>query len=172
MAAGMVMGALSTAGTGYGMAATWPAVTGLGMGVTLPASMTAAMGALSAERGGVGSAVLMTLRLVVGAFGAAVLGSLLSAAYRGHVDVAGLPPAAAGAAREKVGGGPAVAGRLHDAGLPRSVHAAFVRGMDVTLFVGAGVMVLSAALAVILLPRRRAEEDAVDGQSDHEYASA
>ena len=172
MAAGMVVGALSTAGTGYGMTATWLVVTGLGMGITLPASMTAAMGALSAERGGVGSAVLMTLRLIGGAFGAAVLGSLLSAAYRGHVDVAGLPPAAAGTAREKVGGGLAVAGRLHDAGLLRSVREAFVRGMDLTLFVGAGVMVLSAVLAVILLPRQRATEDALDGQSDHEYASA
>jgi EmrB/QacA subfamily drug resistance transporter len=172
MAAAMAAGAFSTAGTGYGMAAAWLTVTGLGMGLVLTASMTAAMGALSAERAGVGSAVLMTVRLVGGAFGAAVLGSLLSSGYRSHLDVAGLPPAAAEAARDKVGGGLAVAGRLHDAGLLSSARSALVHGMDITLLTGAGIMLLSAALAVILLPRHRTTECAVDGQSEHEYASA
>ncbi|HEY0537386.1 MAG TPA: hypothetical protein VGD53_03415 [Actinoallomurus sp.] len=116
MAAGMVLGAFSTVDTGYGMAATWLTVTGLGMGLVLPASMTAAMGALSAERAGVGSALLVTIRLVGGAFGAAVLGSLLSAGYRGRVDVTGLPPAAAAAARDRVGGGLEIARQSHDAG--------------------------------------------------------
>jgi EmrB/QacA subfamily drug resistance transporter len=172
MAAGMVLGAFSDAGTGYGMAAAWLTVTGAGMGFVLPASMTAAMSALSAERAGVGSAVLMTIRLVGGAFGAAVLGSLLSSGYRGRVDVTGLPPAAASAAREKVGGGLAVAGRLHDETLLHSVRSAFVHGMDLTLVVGAGIMGIAALLAVVLLPRRRAAEGSVDGQSEHEYASA
>jgi Na+/melibiose symporter-like transporter len=172
MAAGMVLGAFSDADTGYGMAATWLTVTGVGMGFVLPASMTAAMSALSAECAGVGSAVLMTIRLVGGAFGAAVLGSLLSSGYRSHVDVTGLPPAAADAAQDKIGGGLAVAERLHDGALLRSVRSAFVHGMDLTLVVGAGIMVLAALLAVILLPRRHATEDAVDGQSEHEYASA
>jgi hypothetical protein len=55
----------------------------------------------------------MTVRPVGGVCGAAVLGSLLSG-YRSHVDVAGLPPAAAEEAGDKVGGGLTVAGRLHD----------------------------------------------------------
>jgi MFS transporter, DHA2 family, multidrug resistance protein len=172
MAVGMLLGAATTAGTGYGMAATWLVLTGLGMGLVLPASMTAAMGALSAERGGVGSAVLMTVRLVGGAFGAAVMGSLLASGYHARVDVAGLPVDAAATARDDVGGGLAVAGRLHDGALLRSVHGAFVHGMDRTLVAGAGIMVLSAVLAVILLPRRRTPEAAVDGQSEHEYLSA
>jgi hypothetical protein len=166
------VGAFTTAGDGYLLAAVWLTVSGLGMGLMLPASMTAAMGALSAERAGVGSAVLMTVRLVGGAFGAAVLGSLLSSGYRSHVDVAGLPPAAAEEAGDKVGGGLAVAGRLHDPGLLRSARSAFVHGMDLTLVIGAGIMVLAALLALILLPRHRTTEGAVDGQSDHEYVSA
>ncbi|MCW2864887.1 MAG: putative integral rane protein [Actinoallomurus sp.] len=172
MAAGMVLGAFSTVDTGYGMAATWLTVTGLGMGLVLPASMTAAMGALSAERAGVGSALLMTIRLVGGAFGAAVLGSLLSAGYRGRVDVTGLPSAAAAAARDKVGGGLQIARESHDAGLLRSARSAFVHGMDLTLVAGAGIMIVAALLAVVLLPRRHAAEGTVDGQSEHEYASA
>ncbi len=172
MAAGMILGAFSDADTGYGMAAAWLTVTGLGMGFVLPASMTAAMSALSAERAGVGSAVLMTIRLVGGAFGAAVLGSMLSSGYRAHVDVTGLPPAAADAAQSKVGGGLEVARRLHDGALLRSVHSAFVHGMDLTLVVGAGIMLLAALLALILLPRPRAAEGVLDGQSEHEHASA
>jgi MFS transporter, DHA2 family, multidrug resistance protein len=172
IAAGMTVGAFTTADDGYALAAGWLTVSGLGMGLMLPASMTAAMGALSAERAGVGSAVLMTVRLVGGAFGAAVLGSLLSSGYRSHVDVTGLPPAAAEEAGDKVGGGLAVARRLHDPGLLRSARSAFVHGMDLTLVTGAGIMVLAALLTLILLPRHRTTEGAVDGQSTDEYASA
>ncbi|GAA4608490.1 DHA2 family efflux MFS transporter permease subunit [Actinoallomurus liliacearum] len=170
--AGMVYGATTTAESGYGLAACWLTVAGLGMGLMLPASMNAAISALSAEQAGVGSAVVMTVRLVGGAFGAAVLGSLLSAGYRGRVDVAGLPPAAAEAARAKVGGGLAVAERLHDPRLLHSARAAFTHGMDVTLLVGAGIMMFAALLALILLPRRGADEAMGNGQSTHEYVSA
>jgi MFS transporter, DHA2 family, multidrug resistance protein len=169
---GMLVGALSTVDTGYALAATWLTVTGLGVGLVLPASMTAATSALSAERAGVGSAVLMTVRLVGGAFGAAVLGSLLSAGYRARVDVAGLPPSAAGAARDRLDGGAEVARRLHDTGLLRSARSAFVHGMDLTLVAGAGLMLAAALFAVLVLPRGRAATDAVGGQSEHEYASA
>jgi EmrB/QacA subfamily drug resistance transporter len=172
MTAGMVAGATTTDGSGYGLTATWLTAAGLGMGLMLPASMTAAMGALSAEQAGVGSAVLMTVRLVGGAFGAAVLGSLLSSGYRGRVDVTGLPPAAAEAARAKVGGGLAVAERLHDPRLLHSTRAAFTHGMDLTLLAGAGTMVLATLLALLLLPRRGDTDPADTGQSTHEYVSA
>ncbi len=172
IAAGMVTGAFTTAGSGYALAATWLTVTGLGMGLMLPTAMTAAMGALSKEQAGVGSAVLMTIRMIGGAFGAAVLGSVLSGGYRGHVNVAGLPPAAAEAAKAKIGGGLTVAKALHDPGLAESARSAFVHGMDLTLAVSAGIMVLSAVIAVLLLPGRGAADSAGDGQSAHEYAAA
>jgi DHA2 family multidrug resistance protein-like MFS transporter len=169
---GMGLGAFTTATSGYGMAAGWLTVTGLGMGVTLPAAMTAAMGALSTEGAGVGSAVLMTVRLVGGAFGVAMLGSLLSAGYRGRVDVTGLPASAADAVRAQVGGGLAVARSAHSAELAASVRAAFVHGMDVTLAAGAGVMLLAAVTAMILVPSRGADDGSGDGESAHEYVSA
>jgi Na+/melibiose symporter-like transporter len=170
--AGMILGATATARSGYGLAAAWLTVAGLGMGLMLPTSMNAAISALSAERAGMGSAMVMTVRLVGGAFGAAVLGSLLSSGYRGRVDVTGLPPAAAQAARDKVGGGLAIAERLHDPRLSHSVRAAFTHGMDVTLLVGAGIMVFATLLALILLPRRGADEPLRDGESTHEHVSA
>jgi MFS transporter, DHA2 family, multidrug resistance protein len=143
----------------------------------LPASMTVAISALSAERGGAGSAVLLTIRLVGGAFGSAVLGSLLSASYRGHVAVGGLPEPAADAVRQGLGGGLAVAQRLGDPALLGSVRAAFVHGMDVVLVTGAGLLSLTAVITLALLPGRAAEREAARtaegaGESAHEHLSA
>jgi EmrB/QacA subfamily drug resistance transporter len=175
LVAGALAGATTSAGDSYGYVATWLVVVGFGIGLTLPAAMTVAMSALSAEHGGVGSAVLMTIRLVGGAFGSAVLGSLLSAGYRSHVTVAGLPDPAARAVRQGLGGGITVAKRLGDPALLGSVRTAFVHGMDVVLATGAGLLLLCAVVTVALLPSRAAEaaltrEDA--GESAHEHLSA
>jgi DHA2 family multidrug resistance protein-like MFS transporter len=174
--AGLVAGAATSVHAGYGYVAAWQVVVGFGMGLMLPASMTVAMSALSAERGGVGSAVLMTVRLVGGAFGSAVLGSLLSAAYRGHVSVAGLPDPAAKAVREGLGGGVEVARRLGDPALLASVRTAFVHGMDLVLAAGAGLLLVSTVIALVLLPGRAAPTRAPDAgdarESTHEHLSA
>jgi DHA2 family multidrug resistance protein-like MFS transporter len=176
LVAGSVTGAFTSAQDGYGFVAIWLTIVGLGMGLVLPAAMTIAMSALSAERSGVGSAVLMTIRLVGGAFGSAVLGSLLSAGYQSRVAVAGLPDAAADAVRQSVGGGVAVARRLGDSTLLDSVRAAFVHGMDLVLATGAGILLATAVIAVAVLPRRAAETAATTGEgggeSKNEYVSA
>jgi DHA2 family multidrug resistance protein-like MFS transporter len=175
LVAGALAGAATSVDDGYGYVAAWLVVVGLGMGLMLPPSMTIAMSALSAERAGAGSAVLMTVRLVGGAFGSAVLGSLLSAGYRGHVAVAGLPEPAARAVRQGLGGGVTVAKRLGDPTLLGSVRAAFVHGMDVVLVTGAGFLVLSAIVTVVLLPGRAAEAaPTAEGarESAHEHLSA
>ena len=175
LVAGALAGAATSADDSYAYVAGWLVVVGCGMGLMLPASMTVAMSALSAERGGVGSAVLLTVRLVGGAFGSAVLGSLLSAGYRGHVAVAGLPAPAANAVRQGLGGGVTVAKRLGDTALLGSVRAAFVHGMDVVLVAGAGLLLLSAVVTLVLLPRRAAEAARTTegaGESTHEQLSA
>jgi MFS transporter, DHA2 family, multidrug resistance protein len=176
LVAGAVTGAFTSVQDGYGFVAIWLVVVGLGMGLMLPASMTIAMSALSADRGGMGSALLMTIRLVGGAFGSAVLGSLLSAGYQSRVAVAGLPETAADAVRQGLGGGVAVARRLGDPALLESVRAAFVHGMDLVLVTGAGILLLTTVITVFLLPGRAAETAAAGGEGDaestHEYVSA
>jgi DHA2 family multidrug resistance protein-like MFS transporter len=173
--AAAVVGAFTSVDDGYGFVAVWLTVMGLGLGLTIPASMTIALNAVPAERGGSGSALLMTIRLVGGAFGSAILGSLLSAGYRSRVDVTGLPEPAAEAVRGGLGGGVTVAARLRDPALLDSVRAAFVHGMDIVLVTGAGILVITAAITLVLLPRRAAEvarAEAGAGESEHEHVSA
>src|SRR5450756_1818936 len=81
MAIAMAAGALTTLGSSTGYAAAWIAVAGLGLGLALPAAMNMALGALSAERSGSGSAPISALRQVGATIGVAVLGTLISNGY-------------------------------------------------------------------------------------------
>jgi hypothetical protein len=153
MAAGLAAGAFtSPRRTGFGVA--WFAVAGAGLGLAMPSAMNAAIGALSAERSGAGSALIQALRQVGASLGAAILGTVLSSAYQAHLHLAGLPTAAADAARSGVSGGVAVAHALGSAPLLGEVDAAFVHGLDVMLWCCAGVAVVAALLALAFLPRQ------------------
>jgi DHA2 family multidrug resistance protein-like MFS transporter len=159
MAAGLVAGATTDTSTGYGVTATWIAVVGLGLGFALPAAMDTAMGVLTAERSGSGSALLMVLRQASGAVGVAVLGSVLSSGYRssldgGGVNLGALPVPVADAVRDTAAAGVAVANQLGSEPLLAAVRAAFVDGMDAMLLVSGGIATLGAVLAITLMPRR------------------
>ncbi len=154
MAAGLAVGATTSAASGTAFTATWYAVAGLGLGLAMPAAMNAALGALSAERSGSGSALITAMRQVGATIGVAVLGTILLSAYRSQLDLGGLPAAAAGAVRTGVIAGVGVALHVHSAALLDSVRAAFSHGLDVMLAVCAGVAGLSALLALAFLPRR------------------
>jgi EmrB/QacA subfamily drug resistance transporter len=155
LAGGLLAGAATAPDSGYGYLAAWITVAGVGLGLTLPPSMDAALGALSAERSGVGSGLIQALRQVGSAIGVAVLGTVLNAGYRDRVDVEALPGPAADAVRDSAAGGIAVAERLGATGLLDSVRTAFTHGMDVSLLVAAGVAVLGGLLTVVLVPARR-----------------
>jgi EmrB/QacA subfamily drug resistance transporter len=135
LSAAMLIGALTDPASGYGFAALWIALAGAGTGFALPTLMGAAVGALSAERSGVGSAVTQACRQVGGTIGVAILGTVLNAAYRAH--------APAGAPRDPAG--------LSAASEP--VRAAFVHGLDAMLAVCGGVALLGVVAAVAFLPR-------------------
>jgi EmrB/QacA subfamily drug resistance transporter len=171
LAAGMLIGATTSAGSGYGLAAVWITVAGLGLGFVMPVAMDAAVGTLGEESSGVGSALIQAVRMVGGSFGAAILGSVLNAGYRGHVDLDGLPATAAHAVREGVYGGLAVARETGSATLAGSVRAAYVHGMDVLLGVCAGLGVLGALLA-LLLPSRPPVGTARSERPESEHEAA
>ena len=158
MAIALGFGATTTVGSGTGFAAAWFAVFGLGLGLAMPQTMNAALSALSAERSGSGSALISAMRQVGATIGVAVLGTVLGSVYRGHLDVTGLPAAAAAAAKSSVVAGVAVAHELGSAALLDSVRYAFVQGMDTMLWVCAGIALASAILAVLFLPRRAGGE--------------
>src|SRR5207248_8573598 len=119
-----------------------------------PAAMNAAMSPLSTERAGVGSALLMAVRQVGGVIGVSILGTLLSSGYRSRLNLTGLPAPVADAVRQSVNGGVAVANKLGSAPLRDGVQSAFVHGMDVTMWVCAGLAVVGVLLAISFLPAR------------------
>ena len=160
LACGLIVGGTTGMTSGGGFAMAWLAVCGLGLGFALPTAMNAALGALSAEHSGVGSGLITALRMVGGAFGAAILGSVLNAAYRSRLDVSALPTQVGAAVSDSVAAGVAVAHKLGSAALLSSVRTAFVHGLDVALLVCGGVAVVGVVLALAFMPRRAQAADA------------
>jgi len=168
MAVTLGVGATTTVTSGTWFAAAWFAVFGFGLGLAMPQAMNAALSALSPERSGSGSALISAMRQVGATIGVAVLGTVLDSVYRGHLDVTGLPVAAAAVAKSGVVAGVAVAHELGSAALLESVRHAFVQGMDAMLWVCGGIALASAILALLFLPRRAegAAEPAGDVAAD------
>jgi hypothetical protein len=152
---------LSTAGaqTGYGMLGSAIALLGFGIGLAMAPATDSVMGSVPSDHASVGSAVNDATRLVGGAQGVAVLGSLLASNYRDGMNdaVQALPAPAADAASGSIGGALEIAARaggaagqaLHDAAV-----AAFVDGMQATLLVAAAVALAGALSAARYLPSR------------------
>ncbi|WP_419996258.1 MFS transporter [Streptomyces boninensis] len=117
---------------------------------------TLAVGAAPAEKAGAAAATGQTAYDLGLALGIAVTGSVAVAVYRGSVDVGGVPAEAAHAARDSVGGAEAAAAQLpggQGAGLVASAREAFVAGFHATAWVSAGLAVVTAVIAVVLLRR-------------------
>lgn len=152
LAAGLALGAETRVGTGGLFAATWMALAGVGLGIAMTTAASGALVELSAERSGVGAAVLQALKNLGGPFGAAVLGSVLQSAYRAGVAAGGLPPAMVAAVRQSVFAGVVAARALGSADLLRAVRAAFVAGLDHALWVSAAVALVGVGLALAFFP--------------------
>jgi len=159
MAVALAVGAGTSVHSGTGFAAAWFAVTGLGLGFAMPTALNAALGALSPERSGSGSALITAMRQVGGTIGVAVLGTVLASVYRGQLHLTGLTAAAATAARGSVAGGVAVARAAGSGPLLTAVHTAYVHGMDVMLWACGGIAAAAALLALAFLPRQADAQD-------------
>ncbi len=172
IAGGMAVGSTMTVATNEALVAGWTFVVGLGAGMGLATAASAAMVELDAEHSGVGSALVQAVVKLGPAFGATILGSVLTSTYQRLVPLAGLPAEAAAAVRESVFGGLAVAQQAGSTALADGVRSAFVSGMDDSLRVAAIIAALGIGLALAFMPRRSriaAEEGA---QSGHEPAVA
>lgn len=160
LAAGAVLAAQTRVASPYGWAAGWLAVVGTGFGCALISGQNLALESLTPERSGVGGALIQVMRYTGGIVGVAALVSVLNAAYRSHVDVAGLPGPAADAVRDSVQAGLAVADRLGDPGLAASVREAFVAGLRAQMWVAAAVAALALLVVLVAMPRRFTAERA------------
>jgi len=121
---------------------------GAGIGLSETVTNDAILAAAPPDRAGSACAVSETAYEIGAVLGTAVLGSVLSAAYRGAVEVPGsVGPAPAAAARETLGGAVDLAQRLTGAPateLLASARAAFTGAIGTTALVGAAVLVLVA----------------------------
>lgn len=143
---------------------------GFGMGNVMAPATNAVMGAIPRDKAGAGSAVNNTIRQVGGALGVAILGSVLSTAYRGRlgsaVDV--LPESLRHEAAESIGGTYATLGAAGPAAdqLRQAASDAFVHAMHVTALGAALVALLGSAVVWVWLPGRRATGNTAEtGQS-------
>jgi EmrB/QacA subfamily drug resistance transporter len=146
------LGSRTTVESGYGFTALWLSITGAGFGFALVPAMSGALATLPRDRAGSGSGLLMTLRQVGGAIGIALLGSLLSGAFRDRLDVAGLPAKLAGTARDSVVAAHVVAQKTNSPHLAASANAAYVHGMGLVLLVCGVCALVSALPAAAFLP--------------------
>jgi MFS transporter, DHA2 family, multidrug resistance protein len=154
MAVALAIGTATSPASGTGFTSTWFAGTGLGLGLAMPTMLNAALSALSPARSGSGSALMTAARQVGATIGIAVLGTVLSTVYRSKLALPGVPHAVATLARGSVGTGVVVAQRLHSPDVLAAVHRAYASGVDVMLWICAGIAIASAILAVLFLPRQ------------------
>ena len=124
------------------------------------------IGTAPPERAGAAAAISETCSEFGGALGIAILGSVGTAIYRGAMAdsvLEGLPPAAADAARDTLGGALTVATQLPDLGatLLDTARKAFTSGLQVTAIASAALMIGMAVLVLVLL--RHAGSDAQAG---------
>ncbi|WP_250399254.1 MFS transporter [Streptomyces cellostaticus] len=148
VALGMGVLARLDGGSSYWVIAAALFSNGIGMGLAMTPATTAITGALPRALQSVGSAMNDLTREVGGALGIAVLGSILSAAYRDRLDLTGQPPQIVDAARSSLAAANAIGGPVAD-----RARAAFVDGMQFALL-GSSAAALLAMAAVALLLRR------------------
>jgi len=177
LACGLVLGTTMTVASGNAFIATWTAIAGVGFGLALATAASVALVDLPKASAGVGSAVMQAVQKAGAPLSAAILGSVLAAAYRSQLDLAGLPAPAASAARSSVFAGLAVARRTGSAQLLGSVRSGFVHGTDAMLWVCAGLAAAGVGLALAFLPWHAVpgaaavaatEERAQEAESPHE----
>ena len=153
-AAALLIGATTAVDSGAWFVAGWMALLGFGMGVGFATAASAALKTIPSEKSGVASALIQAVQKVGAPLGSAIFGSVLVTVYQSSLRLSGVPPAAAGAVKQSVFAGVAVAERLHSPTLLESVRHSFVQGMDTALVLSAGIAALAAVAALIFLPGR------------------
>jgi EmrB/QacA subfamily drug resistance transporter len=134
-------------------------VQGAGLGLAIPTATATIMGSLPRERAGAGSALTNTARQIAVALSVAVLGSILSSAYRSSLNptLTHLPAAARNGAGESITATQALAAQLGHAGqfLLDPANAAFVDAMRITTAVAAALAIVGGIAVLRWLPGRK-----------------
>ncbi|HEX9415355.1 MAG TPA: MFS transporter [Gaiellaceae bacterium] len=140
----------------------------LAMGWVMAPATDAVVGAVPAAKSGIASATNTVARMVSGALGVAIIGSLVSSLYSNDVggSLGGLPAQAQARAEDSVGAASAIAAHLpvHAASrLLATTGDAFTDAMGIGLLVGAALAALTAVVVLRFLPAREAVEPETEG---------
>jgi EmrB/QacA subfamily drug resistance transporter len=146
--------------------ATWFFGLALAMGWVMAPATEAVVGAVPVAKSGVASATNTVARMISGALGVAVIGSLVSSLYSSDVGdssaLDALPPAAQASAESSVGAASAIAAQLP----PRAASEvlattgeAFTQAMGIGLLVAAALAGGAAVLVARFLPSGRTDAE-------------
>jgi EmrB/QacA subfamily drug resistance transporter len=150
---------LWSAGTSYWVIGTTLFFLAMMMGNVAAPSTEAVMSAVPEEKAGVGSAMNDITRQIGGAFGVAIIGSVLNTIYANHMAdaVTALPPEAADPAQDSIGPAVMIAARIGGemgAALQRAANAAFVDGMGIAVLIASGIALIGGILVARFMPER------------------
>ena len=161
----MALTTLWQADTGAFVLVAWFFGLTLSMGWVMAPATDAVMGAVPAAKSGVASATNTVARMVAGALGVAVIGSLVNSLYSNRVagSLGGLPPQAQARAGDSIGAASAIAAHLppHAAsGLLVATGNAFTDALGIGLSIGAALAAVTAVVVLRFLPAREAVVEA------------
>jgi EmrB/QacA subfamily drug resistance transporter len=164
-AGGMFVAASTSVDSTYNRVFLAMVLLGGGMGLASAPATESIMGSLPKAKAGVGSAVNDTTRELGGAFGVAIIGSIMSSVYSARLDDRvgdSLPAPALDTAKESMGAALAVGNQIGGADGARIVDAAreaFVHAMTRASLVTAAFSIVGAIVALRWLPARAIDHD-------------
>jgi EmrB/QacA subfamily drug resistance transporter len=161
VSAGLWQIAGATVSTTYSGVVAGAVLIGVGAGLVMPAATGSLMGTLPPEHTGVGSATNGSCLNLGGAFGVAVLGSIMATRYEHHLSDNVVVRMIPSGVRETVLGSLGAAlqvahhvGGLIGSRLASAARDAFMGGMSEALTVAAVVVLVGVGVALLVLPLR------------------
>jgi EmrB/QacA subfamily drug resistance transporter len=162
LAIGLAWASTASISTSYVTIAGSMVFIGSGIGLTSAPATESIMGAVSAAKAGVGSAVNDATRITGATLGVAVIGSIYASIYASRlaeVLPAGIPGSIADSAQRSVGTAFGITAHLDAAGRPRLAHGlheaasnAFFDGFQIAVLVAVVITLIGAVAAAILIP--------------------
>jgi EmrB/QacA subfamily drug resistance transporter len=151
--------------TSYGMVVIGMCIISMGMGLTMSPATNSIMGSLPVNKAGVGSAMNDTTRMLGGALGVAVLGTIMNSLYIAKINdalggILSSSPQLLEAARRSIQGAHIVAQQIQGANptlagmIVDSANQAFMSGMVRGIMIAGIIMVVASLITFVILPMR------------------
>jgi len=178
----LILGTLDASSTyGHVLLGMFPMA--IGMGLTMSPMTELIMSSVPRDKAGIGSAMNDTTREVGTTLGVAIIGSILSSGYTSKISgvAATLPAEAQQAVEGSLAGALGTSQQVAASGNPAqatviadAAKAAWAHGLQLSMMIGAAIVLVAAVICAKYLPGRPAPELAVDelGDFDSEPALA